>query len=256
MYAFGSSHPLDAHLLVCLGFSPSLLSLQALHIPRIAPVEQGVGQQSDEPRDANGGRHGRPQRPGRGQGLTLHLLGPEAVAEGHGQGRHQAGADGVGQGVLHGALPGHHLAAVAGRHDVRQDGEVGAGLGPGPQQPEARDQRKVGAEGARPRGDPVKLQEDHGDADGHGDLGAQGPAVVPEAPGQGIRDHPPRDVAEDPGHRALRGQDAGLPVLQTTELEEEQVVAHNRPRNGAKYSLHNHDAESGDAEEVEDRFEL
>ena len=80
--------------------------------------------------------------------------------------------------------------------------------------------------------------------------------MIAKAPGQGISNHTSDDVTEHAHDSALRGKDARLPVLKAAKLEVEQVVPHDAPRDGAKDTLHDHDAKSGDAEEVEDRLEL
>ena len=153
-------------------------------------------------------------------------------------------------------LPSHHLATIAGWHNVGEDGEIGAGLCPGSQDAEASNECKVGSKASRASRNAVELQEDQGDANGHRDLRTERSAVVAETPGKGISHHASNDVAEHPHDGALRGEDACLPVLQTAQLEVEQVVAHDTPRDRAKNALHNHDTKCWDAQKIHDCAEL
>ena len=220
-------------------------------------MEQRVDGQRDHPRNANRERHRTSKSCGRAQRLSTQLLLAEPVTKDPGcQAGHHGWANGICQRVLHGTLPSHDFAAITGRHDVREDGEVGSRLGPGSQDAKGCDEGEVCPEASRTRRDAVELKEDQRDSDGHRDLCAQGTAMVAEAPGQGISNHPSDDVPEHAHDGALGGQDARLPVLQAAELEVEQVVPHDAPRDGAEHSLHDQDTESRDAQKVDDSAKL
>mmetsp|Transcript_12801 Transcript_12801/g.30445 ORF Transcript_12801/g.30445 Transcript_12801/m.30445 type:complete len:391 (-) Transcript_12801:529-1701(-) len=230
------------------------LGLKPAHVRRVANVEEGVAQKGDAPGDANRGRHGHAQGVGGVQIPAIRhvLLTLEHVPEGLGEVRHQQRPHGRGDGVLQGALPRHDLAAVLGRHDVRQDGEVGAALRPVSQQTEGGDHCEVQAEGRRlgarlqAREPQVHQRDAHGDAE----LRTQRAAVVAQAPRQRVGDDAPQQIPKDAHHGAFGGEEGALPVLQAGQLEEEKVVGHDGPGDGAENPLHHHDTKRRHAQEA------
>mmetsp|Transcript_24097 Transcript_24097/g.29456 ORF Transcript_24097/g.29456 Transcript_24097/m.29456 type:complete len:321 (-) Transcript_24097:71-1033(-) len=80
--------------------------------------------------------------------------------------------------------------------------------------------------------------------------------MISKASSQAIGNHTSNAVAKDSCNCSLRCKNAGLPIFQSTELEEEEVVAHDTPWNGAKDTLHDHDAEGGNAQETQHSAKL
>mmetsp|Transcript_125877 Transcript_125877/g.364224 ORF Transcript_125877/g.364224 Transcript_125877/m.364224 type:complete len:427 (+) Transcript_125877:89-1369(+) len=227
------------------------------NIARVGPMHRGVHEEADDPWNADRGDHRLAQRDGGIDVDALLLLLAECVVEGpFSKGGHDDGTDAVGDGVFKSTLPSEHAAPARRRHDVREDGEVRAGLRPGAQQAEDHHERQIDAEASCAWLDAAEHVVDDGDARRHCDLGAQRAPVQAEALREAVRDNPAHEVADGATNGLRPGDHRHLPLGNARELEEERHVAHHAPRHGAEDPLHDHHAKCRQPEEAQQAPEL
>mmetsp|Transcript_47893 Transcript_47893/g.97484 ORF Transcript_47893/g.97484 Transcript_47893/m.97484 type:complete len:201 (+) Transcript_47893:502-1104(+) len=155
----------------------------------------------------------------------------------------------MGQAILKGTLPGHHFAAVFGGHNARQNGKVCSTLGPKSENAEDHNEDQVHPEQAFPWRKAVELQKHDGDGNGQCQLRAQRPSEAPQAC-EAIPHSATQNCAQHGSSLVGCWQDTDLPIFQAAELEEEDLLAEDTPRDRCKDADEDQDEKGGHAQEL------
>mmetsp|Transcript_136298 Transcript_136298/g.339870 ORF Transcript_136298/g.339870 Transcript_136298/m.339870 type:complete len:291 (+) Transcript_136298:267-1139(+) len=225
-------------------------ALEAPHIARVGPVQQRIEEEVDGPRDADGCSQGPTQSPCGVLVLRRAAVCAEVIAEGLlGNEGDDEWPDCVGDRILQSTLPSQDPTASLRRHDVREDGEVRAGLCPGAQQAEGNAQGQVHPKRILLHRHDHEDEVHQRDAKSHGKLCAERTAMQVETARQTIGHHAANDVSCRSCDWTDARQEADEAIVHALFLEEQRLVAHDRPGDGAKDALQDHHTERRHPEE-------